>query len=225
MNVAAIVAHPDDEIIGVGGTLMKHAHAGDNISVIIVSEGKSSRLAKYEDFDENIIDEYICETKGALKTIGADYFKFLKLPNNRLDRLDLIDIIKTIQIELDKIKPQIIYTHFYDDLNIDHIVVSQAVVTAARALPGSKVKEILMFETLSSTEQAAAVGKCFSPNLFVDITEFLQQKLLAMKCYESELRSPPHPRSLEMIEKNSQVWGAKCGVDAAEAFVVARIIR
>lgn len=225
MNIAVIAAHPDDEIIGVGGTLIKHVQAGDSVSILIVSEGRSSRLAKYEDFDKNIIDEYICETQKAKEVIGAKNLKVLKLPNNRLDKLDLIDIIKAIQIELDEIEPQIIYTHFYDDLNIDHRLISQAVVTAARALPGSRIKEILMFETLSSTEQAYAIGKCFSPNLFVDITEFLQQKLLAMKCYDSELRSSPHPRSLEMIEKNAQVWGAKCGVDAAEAFVVARIIR
>jgi LmbE family N-acetylglucosaminyl deacetylase len=225
LNIAVIVAHPDDEIIGVGGTLIKHVKAGDNVSILIVSEGRSSRLVKYEDFDKNIIDEYICETKKAIEIIGVRIFKVLKLPNNRLDRLDLIDIIKTIQIELDEIEPHIIYTHFYDDLNIDHRLISQAVVTATRALPGSQIREILMFETLSSTEQASAIGKCFSPNLFVDITEFLHQKLLAMKCYESELHNPPHPRSIEIIEKNAQVWGAKCGVDAAEAFVVARIIR
>jgi len=225
MNVAIFVAHPDDEIIGVGGTIIKHVQEGDNVSVIIVSEGKSSRAIKYEDFDEKVIDKYILETQKALEIVGVKKFKILKLPNNRLDRLDLIDIIKAIEVEINKVEPQIIYTHFYDDLNIDHRLVSQAVVTAARALPGKSVKEILMFETLSSTEQASAIGKFFSPNLYVDITEYLQQKLLAMECYKSELHNPPHPRSIEMIEKNAQVWGAKCGINAAEAFVVSRIIR
>lgn len=220
-----IVAHPDDEIIGVGGTILKHVQAGDKVSVLIVSEGKSSRESLYGEFNPQIIDKYIPETEAALYSLGIKDFKILKLPNNRLDRLDLLDIVKNVQAEIDINNPKIIYTHFYGDLNIDHRLICRAVITAARALPESPIREILLFETLSSTEQSLALGNIFSPNLFVDISAQLSQKLIAMNCYQSELRNPPHPRSLDIIEKNAQVWGAKCGVPAAEAFVVARILR
>lgn len=225
MKVVVFVAHPDDEIIGVGGTILKHIHLGDEVYIVIISEGKSSRADVYEGFDSKVIDDYISETNKALNILGVSDYKILRLPNNRLDRVDLLDIIKIIQKEIDKYKPDIIYTHYFGDLNIDHCIISRAVITAARALPGTTVKEILLFETLSSTEQAMALGKGFCPNLFVDISNYLEKKLLAMACYKSELREEPHPRSLSSIIKNSELWGSKVGLKAAEAFVVARIVR
>jgi LmbE family N-acetylglucosaminyl deacetylase len=220
-----VAAHPDDEIIGVGGTIRKHTQNGDTVFVLVVSEGKSSRCSTYEEFDLQVLDDYLPETEAARKTLGVNEYKLLTLPDNRLDHLDLLDIIKAIQVELDAFAPEIVYTHFYGDLNIDHQLVSRAVITAARSLPGVPTREILLFETLSSTEQSLALGNAFVPNLFVDISAQLPQKLLAMQCYASELNPAPHPRSLENIEKNAQVWGAKCGVFAAEAFVAARILR
>lgn len=227
MNVGVFVAHPDDEIIGVGGTLIKHILCGDQVSIYILAEGKSSREENYDVFSKKILDSFRDETINAANIMGIkrENVHFFDLPNNRLDKLDLLDIIKILEKIGTKNKFDVIYTHNSKDLNIDHEIVARAVVTAFRALPKQSVKEILMFETLSSTESGMALGRYFEPNLFVDISDVLDRKNSAINCYKSELREKPHPRNTEMIENNALVWGSKVGVRAAEAFKVARILR
>ena len=227
MNVGVFVAHPDDEIIGLGGTLIKHIMAGDRVNIFIIAEGKSSRVENYSNFTKENIRHYRNETINAAIIMGLaqENVHFFDLPNNRLDRIDLLDIIKLIEKIGDSEKFDIVYTHNYEDINIDHEIVARAVITAFRALPGQSVKEILLFETLSSTESGMAIDRYFKPNLFVDISDVLDIKKRAMKCYISELRSKPHPRNIETIESNALVWGNKVGVNAAEAFKVARILR
>lgn len=225
MRVMVFAAHPDDEIIGVSGTLYKHVQRGDSVRVIIVCEGKSSRLENYRDFKKEILSEYQEETHNALSVLNIHDYRMLALANNRLDMYDFLDVVKIISKEVDEYHPDVIYTHYHKEMNIDHNIVSRAVLTACRPLPGSKVKEVCMYETLSSTEYAAALGETFCPNMFVDISEQLERKLLAMKCYISELREAPHPRNIDSIKQNAQLWGAKIGVPAAEAFVIARIIK
>lgn len=227
MNVGVFVAHPDDEVIGIGGTLIKHILCGDQVSIYILAEGKSSREESYDVFSKQILESFRNETINAVNIMGIkeENVHFLDLPNNRLDKIDLLDIIKIIERIEAKEKFDVIYTHNGRDLNIDHEIVARAVITAFRALPGQSVKEILMFETLSSTESGMALGRYFEPNLFVDISDVLDKKSCAMNCYKSELREKPHPRNIELIENNAIVWGSKVGVRAAEAFKVARILR
>lgn len=227
MRIAAIVAHPDDEIIGVGGTLRKHIENGDEVFVYVMCEGKSSRYDSYSHFENSnkIVD--ISETISALNCIGIgqNQFKCMHLKNNRLDGMELLDIIKVLEKQVLPFNPNIIYTHYYNDLNIDHQLIARAVVTQFRALPLAEIKEIICFETLSSTENTCSIAKAFCPNLFVDITEQLDIKLAAMACYKSELRELPHPRSLEAIRGQAILEGAKVGLYAAESFVISRIIR
>lgn len=122
-----------------------------------------------------------------------------------------MDIVKKVEKLIVSNSPDVIYTHYYKEMNNDHNILSKAVLTAARPLPGSLVKEILLFETLSSTEYALSLGESFTPNLFVDISSSINIKLEAMNAYKSELRLPPHPRSIELIKKNAELWGQKLG--------------
>jgi LmbE family N-acetylglucosaminyl deacetylase len=225
MKIKVIVAHPDDEIIGVGGTIAKHVDSGDEVSVLILAEGKSSRFNSYDEFCKDILEEYINETEQALAALGVSKFKLFSLPNNRFDGMELIDIVKIIENEINLYKPDVVYTHYYGDMNVDHQQTSKAVTIACRALPGCSVHEILMFETLSSTESSLGIGIGFTPNYFVEISKQVEKKLNAMSCYKSELREEPHPRSISSIKRNSELWGSKVGVDSAEAFVVSRIVR
>ncbi|MGL5576492.1 MAG: PIG-L deacetylase family protein [Sarcina sp.] len=224
MKVKVIVAHPDDEIIGVGGTIAKHIANGDEVTVLIMAEGKSSRVNSYADFDKTELEKYEIETKNALDELKVSKFKMLNLPNNRLDSIDLLNIVKLIENEINFDSPEIIYTHYYGDINIDHQVVSKATAIACRPLPDCSVKKILMFETLSSTENSLSLNIPFSPNYFSNISNYLDVKINAISKYKSELKKEPHPRNIINIRKNSEVWGCKVGCKAAEAFVVSRII-
>lgn len=225
MNVYVVAAHPDDEILGAGGTIAKHIQNGDKVKVLIVAEGKSSRLDRYEDFVIEDAVKYRKETKEALETLGVHDFSMLNFPDNRLDRMDMLDIIKAITKDAEDFRPERVYTHFYNDLNIDHQIVSRAVVTAFRALPDTSVKDILFFEVLSSTEHDFAMRNAFCPNYFVDISEQLNVKLDALAHYKSELREEPYTRNQNMVRCNSVLWGSKIGIEAAEAFEVSRIVR
>lgn len=227
-NIGVIVAHPDDEIIGVGGTIIKNVKQNNNIKILILSEGVTSRLDRYNTYEsKELFKTYGKETIEALEVMGVDKnsVNICKLPNNRLDQVDLLDIVKIIENFIKNNQIDTIYTHFYQDLNIDHEIVSRATVTAARSLPFYSVKELYFFETLSSTEYGLAMNRVFIPTLFEDISEVLEIKLKAMGCYISELRKKPHPRNLETIKMNAMLWGNKVGIEAAEAFQVGRIIK
>lgn len=226
-NIGIIVAHPDDEIIGVGGTIVKNIRQNNNVNILILSEGITSRFDKYNtDESKTLLKMYGKETIAALNIMGLDEknVSICKLPNNRLDQVDLLDIVKIIEKFIKEHHIEVIYTHYYQDLNIDHELVSRATVTAARSLPLYPVKELYFFETLSSTEYGLPINKVFAPNYFEDISEVLDVKLNAMNCYKSELRDVPHPRNLETIKMNAMLWGRKVGIAAAEAFQVGRII-
>lgn len=225
-KVLAVVAHPDDEIIGVGGTLCKHVSAGDQVHVLILGDGKSSRSDDYKKLAKNIKQKSFRETEQALTCIGVRSFYREDLPDNRFDRIDMLDIAKKISSYVNKIKPAIVYTHHPGDLNIDHQRTSEGVTIACRPIENNSVQAIYHFETLSSTEMAGyTLNRVFLPNVFVNIEEEMEQKLEAMSCYKSELRPFPHPRSLEAIEANAKVWGAKVNLKYAEAFFCLRYIK
>jgi LmbE family N-acetylglucosaminyl deacetylase len=224
--VLVVAAHPDDELLGVGGTIAHHAAKGDAVHVAIMGEGV---LARY---DNPMIDGHRQElerlgncAKRANEVVGTSTLIFQSLPDNRMDGLDQLDINKAVEAIVQNSKPTIVYTHHAFDLNVDHRCIHEAVMTACRPLPTQRVKRILCFETLSSTEwQTPVPHAMFTPQYYVDITKHLDAKLRALKEYQSEMREWPHPRSLRGVEHLAHWRGMSIGRDAAEAFMVARMI-
>jgi LmbE family N-acetylglucosaminyl deacetylase len=161
----------------------------------------------------------------AAEVLGASTPMFAGLPDNRMDELALLEVVKIIENVVSDCQPQIVYTHFAHDLNIDHRVTYQAVMTACRPLPGAQWHSIFAFETVSSTEWSEHSGKPFHPNHFVDIVGMIEKKQAALEAYAVEMRQFPHPRSIESLLALSKVRGASVGLQAAEAFEVVRSIR
>ena len=227
MNVLIIAAHPDDEVLGCGGTIAKLSKEGNNVYTLILGEGITSRDEKRDRHkNENKIKKLKSHIKAASKIIGVkDAFVF-DFQDNRFDSVALLDIVKTVERIKKRVAPDIIFTHHHGDLNIDHQITFRAVMTAFRPIRGEKAKEIYSFEVPSSTEWNAPLSSTyFMPNCFVDITETLKLKIKALKEYKSEIRKFPHPRSAEAIKTIAERWGIQVGLKAAEAFEAVRIIR
>ncbi|WP_415380066.1 PIG-L deacetylase family protein [Halosimplex sp. TS25] len=224
MSVLCIVAHPDDEVLGVGGTLARHAAVGEDVHVCILSDGVTSR---YD--DESAADDEIerrrDRARRACETLGATMSCY-GFPDNSFDTVPLLDLVQTVETELEDHDPRVVYTHHYGDLNVDHELTCRATLTAARPLPESSVDRVLAFETLSASEWAVPEsGNAFQPTSFVDVTGHLETKVDALSVYEGELRDRPHPRNIETVRDNARVWGAKAGISAAEPFEVLREVR
>jgi LmbE family N-acetylglucosaminyl deacetylase len=226
-KVLVVAAHPDDEILGVGGTVAKHVAAGDKVYGLILGEGQTSRGEKREDIDKAVIDDLHKNTIESGKKVGYTDIFFENFPDNRFDRMDLLDIVKGVEKYVKEIQPEIIYTHYSGDLNIDHQYTARAVLTATRPIGDYPVKEIYAFETLSSSEWNFdySTQSAFSPNVYVDITNYCKQKKEAMECYVSELCEFPHPRSLKGIEVLAQKRGMEVGLEYAESFMLIRKIK
>lgn len=221
-SVLVVVAHPDDELLGCGGTLARHAAEGDDIHIAILAEGITSRDPTRDAGASAVaIDDLRNAAAKAAAIVGASPPHFGGLADNRLDGVELLDIIKIIEKTVREVAPDIVYTHHHGDLNVDHRIVYQAVRTAARPLPDAAIKAIYCFETLSSTEWSGSVDAAFHPTRFVDITDHLDTKLAALACYDTEVRPFPHPRSIEAVTALARVRGSTAGCYAAEAFTVA----
>lgn len=221
-RILIIVAHPDDEVLGCGGTIAKHSDLGDLVNVIFLADGVNSRS------DAGLIELEIRKTnaKAACKILGVNHISFGQFPDNKLDTLPLIEIVKYIETALTEFNPDIIYTHSALDLNIDHQIVNRAVITATRPQGNSSIKTILSFEILSSTEWFfSELMPAFKPNWFEDISKTLDRKIEAIEAYRGELRDWPHPRSIEGIKHLAGFRGATIGVNAAEAFMLLRHIK
>jgi LmbE family N-acetylglucosaminyl deacetylase len=221
MEVLVIAAHADDEVLGCGGTIARHAALGDKVHVVFMADGVGAR-----GIDEGTA--LIRRNKArdnALDILGVSNCYSLDLPDNRMDGVSLLDIVQALESIIQRVQPATIYTHHYGDLNVDHRITHQAVITACRPQPGSSVKEILTFEVMSSTEWNSPGGDPFLPNLFVDISDFLAIKLQALEAYELEMRPSPHSRSIEHLEYLARHRGNSMGMNAAEAFMVMRSLR
>jgi len=225
-TVLVVAAHPDDEILGCGGTLARHASLGDEVHILIVAEGATSRLEAAQTAEANEDTNNLqAAAKKAAEEIGAKVPCLLGLPDNRLDSLALLDVILPIEKHVEEIKPSIIYTHHGGDLNIDHRIVHQAVLTATRPMPGQPPCSVYAFETVSSTEWAASdPTSAFQPQRYVNISSTLECKRKALGHYPMEMRAFPHARSIENIEALARFRGASAGLAAAEGFVVLREI-
>ncbi|TKX30206.1 GlcNAc-PI de-N-acetylase [Campylobacter sp. MIT 12-5580] len=223
-KILIVAAHPDDEVLGCFGTAARLIQEGSEVYTLVLGEGKTSRkdqrqLAKHEK-DFAILEQ---ECIKANELIGVKELFRTKFADNRFDSINLLDIIKEVEKIKNKIKPNIIFTHYEKDLNIDHQLCFKAVLTASRSLIGECVKEIYSFEVLSSTEFNYPLS--FSPNVYFDISQTLELKLEAMNIYKSELCDFPHQRSLENIKHNAKYHGIRMGVKYAEAFIAIRILK
>lgn len=223
-SVLVVAAHPDDELLGCAGTIARHVRAGDTVNVAILAEGATSRDATRDvaaHGDE--LGALAQAARAAGDILGVASVDCLALPDNRMDSLDLLDVVKVVEALIERHRPTIIYTHHVGDVNVDHAVTQRAVFTAARPQPGHPVATILAFETVSSTEwMPAGSGALFAPNWFVDISETLEVKLEALAVYAQEMRDWPHPRSLKAVEHLARWRGASVGTEAAEAFMLLR---
>lgn len=232
-QILIVAAHPDDEVLGCGATIARHAQEGDRVHILILADGVGARADAEEGATGNddgsampaLLDARAAAACVAAGVLGAQPPRLLGLPDNRLDALPLLDIVRRIEAVMAELCPQIVYTHHARDLNVDHRIAHQAVMTACRPLPGAVCRRILCFEVPSSTEwQTPRAEDAFVPNWYVDVRTTLERKFEALHAYADELRPWPHPRSLQAVEHLARWRGASVGVDAAEAFMLARTI-
>ena len=225
-RILCVAAHPDDEVIGCGGSLARFAEEGTEVFIAILGEGSTSRYNTRDVAPEDILKELHQQCNLAGELIGAKEVFLHNLPDNRFDTVPLLEISKMVERLLDEIKPQTVFTHHAGDLNIDHAVTFRAVLTAARPVPHCPVREVYSFEIASSTEWSFGhLPKPFQPSTFIDISATVDKKIAAMELYHSEVRPFPHPRSAETLRANAQRWGSIAGCDAAEAFELIRSLQ
>lgn len=222
--VLVVAAHPDDEVLGCGGSIARWAAAGRTVHVLILADGETARGDSVPQPKRAILKRQNAARR-ANEILGAGSVVFAGLPDNRLDLESMLDTAKIVEDVVATVGPETIVTHFYGDLNVDHRVAQEAVAVAARPQPDSCVRDVLLFETLSSTEwRITGQGSAFVPNWFIDISAHLDTKLRAMEAYRTELREFPHARSLQAITALAHVRGASAGLVAAEGFMLGRRI-
>ncbi len=219
MKIAGIFAHPDDETLACGGTIALHSKKKDDVSILLMSEGPMARGERYK------INDAKKHAKNACKVLGVNNLEILKHPDNEMDSISLLSIVKDIEKFINKYKPEIIYTHHSGDLNIDHELINKAVLTACRPNSQHFVKKIYACEINSSTEWSFNTKRYFIPNYFVDISSTLSKKIKAFEQYKNEIRKFPHPRSSEGLKVLSMYRGMQSGFSSAEAFMMLRNIR
>ena len=224
MKALIIAAHPDDEVLGCGGTIARLSPEGSEESIAIFGEGITSRENVQD--DRVLVEELHCQSQEVGSFLGAIDVRFFKLPDNKFDTVPLLEIAKLLEGLIREIKPDTIFTQHGGDLNIDHVTLFRAVLTATRPIEGAFVRRVYAFEVGSSTEWSfGKFSPVFRPNTFINIGATLEKKVEAMQMYSGEVRSFPHPRSPEAIRATAQRWGSCVGVKAAEAFELIRDIR
>jgi LmbE family N-acetylglucosaminyl deacetylase len=220
-TVLVIGAHADDEVLGCGGTMARLAAEGAEVHVLLLADGETSRAGAGDAHKaaRNRAAEEAAAILGCKSTVALDF------PDNRLDSVDLLDIVQVIEARIDALKPDTVFTHHNGDVNIDHRRVHEAVLAACRPQPGHCVRQLLFYEVASSTEwRPPNSGAPFLPNTFFDISGALDAKRAALDAYAAEMRPFPHARSIEAVEALARWRGATVGVAAAEAFMLGRAI-
>jgi LmbE family N-acetylglucosaminyl deacetylase len=221
-SILVVAAHPDDEVLGCGGTIAKMADQGVTVHVAFLADGVFSRVGDTAAQQEELQARRVAAKK-ACNILSVKSVSFGRYPDNRMDTVALLDITKVVEELIAEHRPDTVFTHHVGDVNIDHRRIHEAVVTACRPQRGHVVKTLLCFEVPSSTEwQLPNSAPAFLPNWFVDISTTIDRRLAALEVYAAELRVWPHPRSKQGLEYLARWRGATVGVDAAEAFMLGR---
>jgi LmbE family N-acetylglucosaminyl deacetylase len=217
-RILVVAAHPDDEILGMGGTIAKHAlHEGVEVAVLWVSEGSSTQYPG----DEQIAQQKFREAEAAAKTLGVTHCMQRTLPDMRLDTVGHVEVNRVVEDAVDEFGPDTVYT-VHPDVNMDHRTVFHSVMVATRPYAGGSVRRVLSYATTSGIEWTAPFEASFAPNVFVDVTATIEDKVSAFSCYQTETRPWPHPRSSRAIRSNAESWGSGVGWAYAEPFVLIR---
>jgi N-acetylglucosamine malate deacetylase 1 len=217
-NILVICAHPDDETLGLGGTIAIHTKKGEKVNLLVFTDGELARGGE----SKSILNRQK-ELEKACSILGVKNVICLNYEDQKLDTVPLVTLAKEIEKIIKKIKPKIVYTHFHGDLNQDHRALFHATLIASRPTPSSIIKKIICFEVPSSTEWGN-FDSSFNPNYFVNIESSLKKKMLAVKQYKNEIPIHPHPRSIKNIKNLAQIRGANVGLKYAEAFIIIREI-
>lgn len=223
-SILVIAAHPDDEVLGCGGTIARHGDAGDQVHILIIAEGATSRSQqRSREAASHELSQLGAAARQAADILGAAGVSLMDFPDNRLDSCDRLDLTKVIEQYVKQYQPHTVYTHHAGDVNIDHRRIHEAVITACRPTPGHCVQRLLSYEIASSTEwQPPGSNAPFMPTWFVDINSQWERKRLALEAYAQEMRPWPHARSLEAVHHLARWRGATVGCEAAEAFMLLR---
>jgi N-acetylglucosamine malate deacetylase 1 len=220
-SILVIAAHPDDEVLGCGGTIAKLSNEGASVNVSFLADGVSSRENNINQMSDLVLRQSAAQN--ACNILGVNEIFFGDFPDNRMDSIALLDLVKVVEDLIKIHKPDTIFTHHSGDLNIDHQKTHEAVVTACRTMDNQNIKTLLFFEVASSTNwQTPGSGIPFEPNWFEDISTTIDLKIKALKAYDIELRNWPHSRSIESVEHLARWRGSTVGVEAAEAFILGR---
>jgi LmbE family N-acetylglucosaminyl deacetylase len=225
MSILVLAAHPDDEVLGCGGTIARRVEEGEQVYIAILGEGITSRYKERGEADQQLVDALKETSREVAELLGAKEVYSHEFPDNRFDTVPLLDVVKTIEDLIDEVQPEIVYTQHGGDLNIDHNIVYRATLTATRPMVDCPVRKVYAYEVASSTEWAfQEFSPPFRPNIFVEIEDTLGQKIEAMQMYETEARPYPHPRSAKSLRAIAQNWGRTAGLQAAEAFELVRSV-
>ncbi|MBF0300017.1 MAG: PIG-L family deacetylase [Oligoflexia bacterium] len=220
-KIMVVVAHPDDEILGCGGAIAKNIKEGGEVFSVILGEGITSRNNERDvKSSAKEIKELREHSIRANNVLGVKKVYFADFPDNRFDSVPLLDLVKYIENIKNEIRPDVVFTHFENDLNIDHQITYRAVLTATRPLREETVTDIYTFETVSSTEWNYPLR--FSPNIYVDIDDYIELKTKAIAEYQTEMRNYPHPRSIEFLKENARYWGNRIGKNYVEPMICIR---
>ncbi len=223
--VLVLASHPDDEVLGCGGTIARLAQDGVDVDIAILGEGVTSRYADRDEADLEVVARLHDTSRRVGELLGARSVELFGLPDNRFDTVPLLDVVKVIEELVERLRPATLFTQAGGDLNVDHAVLFRAALTATRPVAGHPVRRVYAYEVMSSTEWAFGQFElAFQPNLFVDIAATLERKVEAMQLYESEARPFPHPRAPESLRAAARRWGSNAGVEAAEAFQLVRAV-
>jgi LmbE family N-acetylglucosaminyl deacetylase len=220
MRVVVFAAHPDDEVLGMGGTIAVHTSSGDDVRIVCVTDGSSSQYPG----DEETWRRKEQEATRAAAELGVDDYVHLDFPDMRLDTVPHVDVNRAVEEHVREIAPAVVYTP-HPDVNRDHRALFDSVAVATRPVPEQPVLRVLTYAPTSSTEWTPPPLNWFVPNWFVDITQTFERKLAAWRHYETEAREYPHPRSERALRAHAEFFGASCGCEYAEPFVLVRNLR
>jgi LmbE family N-acetylglucosaminyl deacetylase len=217
-RVLVVTAHPDDEVLGMGGTVAAHAvDRRDSVRILCVTDGSSAQYVG----DAQKMQQKNEDARRAAHELGVEDFVHRNLPDMRLDTVPHIEVNAVIEEHIRDLRPEIVYAP-HPDVNLDHCALFDSVLVATRPFPDQPVRRVLTYATVSSTEWSAAGRNWFVPNWFVDVTSTMERKLAAFRCYATEHRAYPHPRSERALRAHGEYFGASVGCEYAEPFVLVR---